>query len=82
MGSALYTKHDFRILEVIELNPPFGTAEDEANSEWMQCRLLTRGLRCAILVRPVNGSWKGREAEGISPKGDITTNTWEEQVES
>ena len=77
MGSRLYTKHGFRITEVAELNPPRRSEEEENDPEWKSWRELTKGLRCAILKRPIRGDWSGQEENGIPPRGDLTRNGWE-----
>ena len=79
LGSSLYTKHDFRILQIAELNPPLGTQDEEKDNEWKSWRELTRGLRCALLMRPVRGDWSGHDEHDFTPKGDLTTNFWEKQ---
>ncbi|KAI9709700.1 MAG: hypothetical protein M1820_003102 [Bogoriella megaspora] len=80
LGSSLYTKHGLRVLQIAELNPPLGTQEEEADEEWRSWRELTNGLRCALLMRPVRGDWEGHDGPEFTPKGDLTTNFWEKQV--
>ena len=77
LGSQLYTKHGFRVLEIAEIVP--APALDEDNEEWKRWRDLTTGLRCAILKRPVNGRWDGEE-ELIRAAGNLETNFWERSI--
>jgi hypothetical protein len=74
LGSILYSKHGFHILEIAELNPP--QEMDEDNDEWRSWRQLITGLRCAILKRPVNGRWSGEEENSV-PKRDLESDFWE-----
>lgn len=80
LGSSLYTKHGLRILGIAELNPPLGTQDEETNEEWQSWRKLTGGLRCALLMRPVQGDWSSHDEPDFTPEGDLKTNFWEKQV--
>ena len=74
LGSVLYSKYGFRSYKVAQIKP--NPSLDEDNDEWKSCLELFGPLNCSVMKRPVNGRWPA-SADYQEPRGDLSTNIWE-----